>query len=124
MHCCSNFRKAGSDFLRDLGRKYRIFLFSNTNGIHLDAFTKLYHTNFNGGSLDDLFEKAYYSHRMGLRKPDLESFRYIINDCNLVAAETIFIDDAEVNVKGAIEAGLKGYHLKNGEAIRDISFDN
>lgn len=111
-------------FLQELGKKHRIFLFSNTNGIHQDAFTKMYRSSFDNRNLDDLFEKAYYSHQMGLRKPDIESFRYIINESNLNPSETLFIDDAEINVQGAVDAGLIGYHLKKGEDIRDIRFEN
>lgn len=108
------------EFLKRLSSKYRLFLFSNTNGIHLDAFRKLYQTSFNGEALDDLFEKAYYSHLMRLRKPDVKSFQFIINDKTLEPARTLFIDDAEINVKGAIEAGLQGLHLKPGVRVEEL----
>lgn len=108
------------DVLHKLKKKYRLFLFSNTNGIHLDAFRKIYHSSFQGQVLDDLFEKAYYSHLMKLRKPDVQSFQFIIDDLGLDASRTLFIDDAEVNVEGAIKAGLQGMHLKPGTSIEDV----
>ena len=109
------------EFLQELKSRFRLFLFSNTNGIHLEAFRKLYNNSFEGQLLDDLFEKAYYSHLMQLRKPDKKSFEYIINDQNLDPARTLFIDDAEINVKGAIEAGLQGLHLKKGERLEELT---
>src|SRR6266700_1056341 len=48
-------------FLKELRKKYRLFLFSNTNAIHLQALREKYSAVF-AGSFDDLFEKAYYSH--------------------------------------------------------------
>ncbi len=110
------------ELLRSLARRYRVFLFSNTNAIHLEAFRKIYKDTFGGGSLDDHFEKAYYSHLMGLRKPDPTPFKQIIKDNGLVASETLFVDDALINVEGAIAAGLQGLYLKPGMTILDIPF--
>jgi glucose-1-phosphatase len=108
------------EFLKQLKEKYRLFLFSNTNGIHVEAFKKLYHTNFNSGSLDDLFEKAYYSHIAGYRKPDHQSFLNILKDSNLKPEETLFIDDALVNVEAAKEVGMHAIHLEAGKTIMDL----
>jgi putative hydrolase of the HAD superfamily len=114
------FPKERIEFLQQLKKKYRLFLFSNTNGIHVEAFKKLYHTSFQNGSLDDLFEKAYYSHIAGYRKPDHQSFRNILEDSNLKPEETLFIDDALVNVEAAREVGMKAIHLQPGKTIIDV----
>jgi putative hydrolase of the HAD superfamily len=106
-------------FLNRLKNKYRLFLFSNTNAIHLKAFHKTYQ-NVHGSAMDDLFEKAYYSHLINRRKPDVEAFHYVIKDSNLNAAETLFIDDALVNVEGARLAGLQAVHLTGGKTILDL----
>jgi putative hydrolase of the HAD superfamily len=110
------------ELLKTLARRYRLFLFSNTNAIHLEAFRKIYTDTFGGGSLDDHFEKAYYSHLMGMRKPDKAPFEQILKENGLVASEPLFIDDALVNVEGANAAGLKGFHLRPGMTILDIPF--
>ncbi len=106
--------------LMELGKKYRLFLFSNTNGIHYEAFTSLYSASFGGGRLDDLFEKAYYSHRMKMRKPDKAAFEYILEANRLVAAETLFVDDAKINIEGAAQAGLKTFHITGDTTILDL----
>ncbi|HEX6426978.1 MAG TPA: HAD family phosphatase [Niastella sp.] len=106
-------------FLNQLKNKYRLFLFSNTNAIHLQAFHKSYQQEY-GTAMDDLFEKAYYSHVINQRKPDVAAFQYVIKDCNIEAAETLFIDDALVNIEGARQAGLQAIHLTGGKTILDL----
>jgi len=63
--------------LREIKTKYRLFLFSNTNAIHYNKFSGIYRNEFSG-ELEDLFEKAYYSHSLGHRKPDKSGFELII----------------------------------------------
>src|SRR4051812_44659469 len=102
------------EFLKQLQSKYKLYLFSNTNQIHLLHFHKAYREVY-GNNMDDLFIKAYYSHLIKLRKPDVPAFEYVIKDSGVHAAETLFIDDALVNVEGAIKAGLQGLHLTDGK---------
>src|SRR5438045_3548096 len=64
-----NFPAERVQFLNNLKTKYRLFLFSNTNEIHLQAFQKSYRDVY-GNALDDHFEKAWYSHIINRRKPD------------------------------------------------------
>lgn len=117
-----DFPPARIALLDELRSKYRLFLFSNTNALHLKAFHQKFADNFGGRTLDSLFEKAYYSHLINLRKPDTAAFDYVINDSRLNASETLFIDDALVNIEGARAAGLQGIHLEPGKTIADIAF--
>ena len=57
-------------------------------------------------SIDHLFEKAYFSQQMYLRKPNVEIFEQVIRENNLVPAETLFIDDSPQHIEGAKKAGL------------------
>jgi glucose-1-phosphatase len=108
------------EYLHYLQKKYRLFLFSNTNSLHLQSFRKTYSAAFNQAILDDHFEKAYYSHEIKLRKPTLEAFQYVLNDSKLDPAETVFVDDMLVNVEGARAAGLQGIHLAPGMSLTDL----
>jgi HAD superfamily hydrolase (TIGR01509 family) len=108
------------EFLNTLKNKYRLFLFSNTNAIHLQYFHKSYQEVY-GMAMDDLFEKAYYSHLIKQRKPDVAAFQYVIKDSKVDAAETLFIDDALVNIEGARLAGLQAVHLTGGKTILDLN---
>lgn len=113
------FPKERIEFLKDLKSRYRLFLFSNTNGIHQVEFARMYRDSF-GGALDELFEKAYYSHTEGFRKPDAKGFLYILEQNNLEAEETYFVDDAWVNVEAANKLGIRGLHVKPGQTILDL----
>ena len=108
------------NFLKQLRDKYRLFLFSNTNSLHHKAFTADYKRISGGEDFDDLFDIAWYSHIIRMRKPDVHAFQFIINTADLVAEETLFIDDALVNVEGAIEAGIQAIHLTADKTILDL----
>jgi HAD superfamily hydrolase (TIGR01509 family) len=105
--------------LKELKSKYRLFLYSNTNAIHYSKFSEIYRKTFSG-ELEDLFEKAYFSHVLGHRKPEITGFELIIAENGLDPKTTLFVDDALINVEGAIKAGLKGLYLPPGFFITDI----
>ena len=106
--------------LEEIKKKYRIFLFSNTNAIHHKRFMEIYRQAYPESELDDHFEKAYYSHILGHRKPDKPGFEIIIKENRLDPQETLFVDDAFINVEAAIRCGLKGLYLPPGMSINDI----
>lgn len=99
------------EWLTTIKDKYKIFLFSNTNEIHFDCFTKMYNDLKLSKHLSDYFIKDYYSHTLGLRKPNANSYKAILQDQNLVASETLFIDDTLKNIEGAKVVGLQTLHL-------------
>jgi len=108
--------------LKELGKSYRIFLFSNTNALHLSHLQQIYRNTFPDSELDDHFERAYYSHTLRMRKPDIEPFQYILKENQLKGDETLFVDDALINVEGAEKAGLKGLFLRPGTTIMDFQW--
>ena len=67
---------------------------------------------------DTLFEKAYYSHLTGKRKPDTAIFEQVLNENGLNPAETLFIDDSPQHIAGAKAAGLHTHLLTAPETIR------
>ena len=99
-------------FLEDLRKRYRLFLLSNTNAIHYDAFQKTFRNETGMDSLDQLFDKAYYSHLIRARKPDEDAFRIILEEQGLRGPETLFLDDTETNFKGARALGIQTIHLR------------
>lgn len=110
------------ELLKQLGKSYRIFLFSNTNALHLAALRKIYSRAYGTGTLDEHFEKTYYSHLLGMRKPERESYEYILRENGLEGVETLFVDDAIVNIEGAEQAGLKGLYLRPGISLLDFQW--
>jgi len=108
------------ELLETLRNKYRLFLLSNTNEIHIKAYSKILKNNYGLEDLSHLFEKEYYSYKIGLRKPDIETFQYVLEENSLMPKETLFIDDSSQHVEGAKRAGIFAYLLKEDETILDI----
>jgi glucose-1-phosphatase len=115
-----DFRKDSLGYLKKLAEKYDLYLFSNTNSIHLTAFNKILESQTGEPSLDHYFKKSYYSHIIGKRKPYPETFTWILQDAGIKAGETLFIDDSVKNIEGAKEAGIKTHLLLPGERIEDL----
>jgi putative hydrolase of the HAD superfamily len=107
-------------WLEEIGFRYKIFLFSNTNVIHYDAFQQIYRDCTGKDNFDDYFVKAYYSHDLGLRKPTPESFAKILALENLQADETLFIDDTPKNIEGAKQAGLHATLVASPMTVLDL----
>jgi glucose-1-phosphatase len=107
-------------WLKEIGKRYKIYLLSNTNAIHYDAFTKKYRDTIENKAFGDLFVKAYYSYTMGLRKPSREIFEAILKNESLAAAETVFIDDSEANIKAAKLVGLQAIYLPTPKTILEL----
>jgi glucose-1-phosphatase len=105
------------DFIKSLQDKYQIFLFSNTNEIHKTYFEKTLQQQIRLISLDELFIKTYYSHEFGHRKPHPESFKLLLDENQLNAKETLFIDDSIQHMEGAKTTGLQTIHLVNQSVL-------
>lgn len=92
--------------LERLQGKYRIFLLSNTNIIHATEFWHTIDKAFGLSHWHRLFEKEYYSHEIGLRKPHAEVYEYVLKDAGLTAKETLFIDDTPPNLIAPAALGI------------------
>jgi putative hydrolase of the HAD superfamily len=110
------YRKESMDWIKANRQKFPMFLFSNTNQIHFDFFIPQFEREI-GGDFEQLFKTPFYSHKMGMRKPDPASFQYILDQEGLIAAETLFIDDNEPNIAAAASVGLQVLYLQPGMFI-------
>ncbi len=108
------------DLLMRLQKEFQVFLLSNTNAIHIQHINKVM---LPGGkadlSLDSYFHKAYYSHRMGKRKPDADIFEQVIEENHLVPEQTLFLDDYAINLEGARSVGIQTVHVTSPNLILD-----
>jgi glucose-1-phosphatase len=106
------------DLLKELQTHYNVLLLSNTNEIHLSYInSEILPTVSTEKSLDHYFHRAYYSHRMGMRKPDAEIFEFVLKENDLKASETLFLDDNAMNVAGASSVGIKTVHVTTPDLI-------
>ena len=109
--------------LERLKTKYRIFLLSNTNEIHLKCFNDIVSRLTGKASLDHYFEQAYYSHRMKMRKPDREIYDFVLAENKLNPTHTIFLDDNLANLTGAEQCGIKTFHVQHPDLIFTLFHD-
>ena len=102
------------EFLELLKRKYRLFLLSNTDEIHISKFEHKAGATF-AREFYQCFEKVYFSFEIGIRKPDPEAFKYIINKHELSTKRTLFIDDKKVNTDIAASLGMQVWNIIPGK---------
>lgn len=108
------------DLLLGLKNKYRTFLLSNNNAIHyewiMDYLKKSYELEDNSS----FFEKDYYSHLMGMRKPNKDIFERVIDEQGLVPEETLFIDDSPQHLETAGQLGLKTVLFNTPKELKNL----
>ncbi len=99
--------------LRQAQQKYRLFALSNTNNIHLRHLNTFCRTEV---GIEAYFDKAYFSQRLGVRKPDAAAFNIVLQANALVPARTLFIDDNASNIAAAQKLGIRTHlHTMPGE---------
>lgn len=106
--------------LEKLRGSFRMFMLSNTNSIHIEYLYGCRETGNDFARMVQLFEKVYFSHEVGMRKPEAEIFEHMIEDAGLTPETTLFIDDSLHNVEAARAAGMKAYHHPKGENFKAL----
>ncbi|ANH83510.1 HAD family hydrolase [Niabella ginsenosidivorans] len=115
-----DYRKPSLDFLIPLADQYNLFLLSNTNRIHHEHFSKTLQDETGYASLESFFTKAWFSHEIHRRKPDLTTYEFVLDNAGLIAAETLFIDDSYTNLPHAKELGMQTHLLLQEERIENL----
>lgn len=95
------------------------YLLSNTNEIHLEYIqTLLGEMPFK--NLEVLFNKCYYSHIIGKRKPHKETFEWVLNDMGYAAEDVLFIEDSPQHIEGAKTINLNTLYLTQERSLEEI----
>jgi len=105
--------------IKKLKDNHTIYLLSNTNAIHINTFKEQL-GNKKWLAFCELFDKMYLSHKLGLRKPDIKIFEYILKEQKLKAEEVIFIDDSPQHIASAKKLGIHCHHLLDNEDITSL----
>ncbi len=98
------------EFLQKLKGKYRLFLLSNTDAIHIEKFEQKVGLSF-ARDFYQCFEKVYFSFETGVRKPDEAAFNFVLEKHGLQASKTLFIDDKSDNIAAAKKLGMLVWNL-------------
>jgi putative hydrolase of the HAD superfamily len=101
------------EFLQMLSTRYRLFLLTNTDAIHINRFEHKVGMSFYS-DFYRCFEKVYYSYEMGMRKPDPEIFNTLLRKHDLSPKRTLFVDDKKSNTDIAQNLGIHVWNLQVG----------
>jgi len=65
--------------------------------------------------LEGCFEKVFLSYEMHLVKPSREIFERMLKEADILAGETLFIDDSKANCRAAESLGIRTIHVNHGD---------
>lgn len=75
---------------------------------------------FRYGPLGALFEKVFVSGELGMIKPAAEIFEHVMQELGITPQQTVFVDNKEVNVRGAEALGITGHVFTDANGLRDF----
>jgi FMN phosphatase YigB (HAD superfamily) len=108
------------DRIKVLSKKYRLFLLSNTNPVHIYEVNNILHKTNGIDRLERLFETTWYSYDLGLIKPHVSIYERVLSDKLLNAEETVFLDDNAENIHGALKTGIKALHVQGTNDLIEL----
>lgn len=108
------------EFLNEMKSKYRTFLLSNNNEIHYHWINDYLQKTFMVPDMSRFFEKDYYSHLMGMRKPNADIFESVLAEQGLAIEETLFIDDSPQHIATAKKLGLHTHLMLRSEDLTTL----
>jgi len=73
---------------------------------------------FRYGPLGDFFAACYVSGELNLLKPHAEIYQHVLADLGITAADAVFIDNREKNVRGAEAVGITGHVFTDAGTLR------
>lgn len=111
------------EWLSSLQQNYRVFILSNTNHIHINYVHAIMNDNYGIEDFSTYAEKVYYSQQVGMRKPDTEIFKFVIDQNNLDPQHTLFLDDNLDNLNGAEGVGIQTAQVNHPENVPQILID-
>jgi len=93
------------------GTRLPLYAFSNTNGAHVEHFSRAY------ADLLGHFREIYLSSTIGLRKPEAAAYDHVVKEIGVPASRILFFDDSAENVAGARARGLSAVHVRSPDDI-------
>jgi len=108
--------------LQQLRLYYDLFLLSNTNEVHEEEFNRILMQSHGIPNIGVFFDKVYFSHRVGLRKPMKEIFNRVLEENQLKPNQTLFIDDSPQHIIAAKALGIQTIYLEKGMTIENDVF--
>lgn len=107
------------ELLLQLKKRFRIYMLSNTNELHIRYSLKQCFEKGNY-TVSDYFDRLFFSYEMHLSKPDLQIFQSFITESGVIPEETLYIDDAPVNIKAGNECRLQSRLYIPGDDLTQL----
>jgi putative hydrolase of the HAD superfamily len=98
------------ELVKKVSSKYQTALVSNTNELHYILCQSRFEAF-------QLFHKHYLSYQLHVMKPAPGFYRAIIEDLQVEPYKMLFVDDLQINVDGAIAAGMQAVRFKGVENL-------
>lgn len=113
------FEEAKLEQIKRYSEKIPCYLLSNTNEIHL-AYIQSLLGKMPFKNLELLFNKCYYSHIIGKRKPHKETFEWVLNDMGYTPEDVLFIEDSPQHIEGAKTINLNTLYFTKERNLEEI----
>jgi putative hydrolase of the HAD superfamily len=75
---------------------------------------------FRHGILGAYFDACYVSGELAMLKPDAAIYQHVLADLGITAAQAVFIDNREDNVRGAQALGITGHVFTSAARLRSF----
>jgi putative hydrolase of the HAD superfamily len=100
-----------SELLDQLRPRYRLAALSNSNATHWRRNNEIL-------GVSGLFERAFSSHELGMRKPNPAIYEHTLRELAVQPHETVFFDDLAENVEAARGVGMAAHQVRGVEELR------
>ncbi|GBU12581.1 alpha-D-glucose-1-phosphate phosphatase [Enterobacterales bacterium] len=90
---------------------HRVVVLSNTNRLHLDYWPEHY------PEIKANTDALYLSQDLGMRKPELRIFEYVLNKEGVTASQAVFFDDVIENVEAARSIGIEAVLVEDKSTV-------
>jgi FMN phosphatase YigB (HAD superfamily) len=102
-----------AQLLARAAKRLPLYAFSNTNGAHVEHFSRTY------AAVLGHFREIFLSSSIGLRKPDAAAYDHVVKAIGVPASRIVFFDDSADNIEGARARGLSAVHVRTPADVAD-----
>lgn len=108
------------EMLQYLKAHYQVAMLSNINALHLHHIRRYLQQEHDVSDFEErFFDKVFYSHELGLRKPEEEIYMYLEEAMGFNGKDILFIDDRWDNVETAQRRSWHAIRHKPGTEITE-----
>lgn len=108
------------ELLLQVKDRYNTFLLSNNNEIHYQSIMDYLKNMYGLEDNSSFFVKDYYSHLLGMRKPNADIFEFVLQAHQLVPEKTLFIDDSPQHLVTAKKLGIQTELLTAPDTLEQL----